>query len=170
MNFYSYGQKLERVIFENLDIRWYDVLLNYKKIDKYKGDWIRYTNSYDEVIALLYNPEYEELKAKYGSYFYKRISQKQPTPEDIRMLKRCGWKDYRGILSSLNVSKNSRTATSYYVKSLLKELPLEPQELAAELDILLEKGKGVYTSYRAAWREWSEKLKSNYKIDDVLNL
>ena len=76
----------------------------------------------------------------------------------------------RGILSSLNVSKNSRTATSYYVKSLLKELPLEPQELAAELDILLEKGKGVYTSYRAAWREWSEKLKSNYKIDDVLNL
>lgn len=170
MNFYSYGQKLERVIFENLDIRWYDVLLNYKKVDKYKGDWIRYTNSYDEVIALLYNPEYEELKAKYGSYFYKRISQRQPTPEDIRMLKRCGWKDYRGILSSLNVSKNSRTATSYYVKSLLKELPLEPQELAAELDILLEKGKGVYTSYRAAWREWSEKLKSNYKIDDVLNL
>jgi len=65
------------------------------------------------------------------------------------------------------VSKNSKTANSYYVSELLKELPMSSQELAQELDKLLEKGRDIYVGYRAAWREWSDKLKNGAGLDEI---
>lgn len=165
-----YIKTVEKPIFEALDIRWYDLLLNYKNTEakRYTNGWNLYGNAFYEMAAQLYNPFYEGLNEMYGKFFYNHALRKHATPEHVRLLKRCDWKEYKNILSSLDVSKNSKTANSYYVSELLKELPMSSQELAQELDKLLEKGRDIYVGYRAAWREWSDKLKNGAGLDEIL--
>lgn len=131
-------QKLEK----GIDLRWYPLLLNSKL--RFASSWKKmaansYDNAYDNIIANLFRPDMESLQHDYGKYFYLGAKHRGTVVRDVRMMKRCGWTDYHGLLACLG--KRHTNYITYETKELLKELPLSTEELAEELEQLI-KGYG----------------------------
>lgn len=143
--------RLDRKLPEPLDLRWYPLLLeNPKRFTDCRDDL--WTKAYDEMAAGLYRSDIEELQPLYGRYFYNTATKRVPSVLAVRMMKRCGWKDYRGILTrALELRKKLGL---YDIMQILRELPLTGQELADELDgWLSQNGKQKELSIYETWRD-----------------
>ncbi len=124
-----------------------------------------YDNGYDAMVAGLFRPDMEELKEAYGNYFYQGARLRGTVAADIRMLKRCGWKDYKGLLA-LTGKKNDHIAT-YEIRELLAELPMSSEELSQELDSLIRSyGKKARIGV-GVLEMWRDKLKNGILAGDL---
>lgn len=146
------------------DLKWYPLLMNYEKRgDKmWRSAYSSYGNYYDAMLAALYRPDVEELSRQYGEYFYKAVQWRMATTADIRMLKRCGWTDYRGILAAYRRGSN---VPVYRVRELLSEIPMTNSELADELDELIRKLNGKAVNGFALLEHWRDSLRSGVTAD-----
>ena len=151
-----------------LDTRWYPLLLQSKdRFDTRLRRQVRssYDNGYDAMVAGLFRPDMEELKEAYGNYFYQGARLRGTVAADIRMLKRCGWKDYKGLLA-LTGKKNDHIAT-YEIRELLAELPMSSEELSQELDSLIRSyGKKARIGV-GVLEMWRDKLKNGILAGDL---
>ncbi len=149
---------------DGLDFRWYSLLLNssqrYEK--KWRTAYSLYRNRYDAMVARLYRPS-EELKERYGAYFYEKALRKEVTIEGLRMMKQCGWTNYKGILAAA-VEKNS---TTYYVHQILLELPLSSGELADELDRLIQRYAKQAVNGIGIWEKWRDDLRNGQTVKEL---
>lgn len=156
------AHRSERKLPEPLDLRWYPLLLeNLKRFEVCRKD--SWTEAYDEMAAGLYRSDIAELQPLYGRYFY-RIAMKQiPSVLAVRMMKRCGWTDYKGILTrALELRKSLGL---YDTMRILRELPLTGQELADELDAwLLQNGQ---QNERMVYEDWRDALRSGTSPQDL---
>lgn len=151
-----------------IDPRWYSLLLNSKdRFDSRFRKMVRngFDNGYDAMMAGLFRPDAEELKAAYGKYFYQGARVRGTVAADVIMLKKCGWKDYKGLLS-LTGKKNDHIAT-YEILQLLSELPMGSEALAEELDSLI-KSYGKKAKIGVGVLEmWRDKLRSGISPEDL---
>lgn len=143
-----------------LDERWYPLLLEsgHRFASKWKSKWGLYRNRYDAVVAQLYRPDKEELQVSYGSYFYEKARRQSLTVEGLQMMKRCGWKDYRGLLAT-EVSRDNSLQV-YHIRQLLTQLPLSNTELAEELDEVLKKVGKKAVNGVGLLEKWRDELKN----------
>lgn len=153
---------------QGIDLRWYGLMLKSKdRFDQSFRKRVRssYDNSYDAMVAGLFREDIEGLKEEYGKYFYQGARLRGTVAADVRMLKRCGWTDYRGLLAL--TGKKSDQVMTYEVRELLEELPMTGRELAEELDQLL-KGYGKKAKMGVGILEmWREKLRSGTDVRDL---
>jgi hypothetical protein len=151
-----------------LDPRWYPLLLKSK--DRFNARFRKqvrnsFDNSYDAMVAGLFRPDMEGLKEAYGNYFYLGARHRGPVAADIRMLKKCGWKDYKGLLAL--VGKKSSRVAIYEIREILGELPLSSEELAGELEELIKSyGKSAKMGV-GILEMWCGKLKSGVLARDL---
>lgn len=156
-----------RTLRQGLDERWYPLLLEsgQRFVSKWKNQYSPYGNRYDAVVAQLYRPDREELKKPYGAYFYEKAKRQSLTQEGIRMMKRCGWTDYRGLLATEFGRRNSFYA--YQIRLLISELPLSSTEVAEELDEILKKvGKKAINGISLV-EKWRDELKNGGSLDSL---
>lgn len=153
---------------QGMDLRWYPLLLNSKdRFASYFRKLMRgsYDNTYDAMLASLFRPDQEDLKKEYGKYFYDGARAHGTLAADVRMLKRCGWTDYHGLLAYMGKKKDQ--IMIYEIRELLQELPLDNQELGEELEQLI-KGYGKKAKIGIGILEgWCEKLKSGVRAGDL---
>lgn len=153
-----------------LDPRWYESLMKYEKSregDEKRNAVYYYGNPYDMMLARLYNPGIRGLDTLYGEYFYRRIFEREVSAHDIRLLKRYGWKRYNGIISGLARENVKLGSMAYSLLYLLKEIPLTNEELAAELEVLMKKGKGISPNTMKMWNKWADELRSGTDPKDL---
>lgn len=149
------------------DPRWYPLLLQSKdRFDtRFRKQARSYDNGYDAMVAGLFCPDMEELKEDYGKYFYQGARLHGTVAADVRMLKRCGWKDYKGLLSL--AGKKSDHIATYEIRELLSELPMSSEELAEELDSLIRSyGKKARIGI-GVLEMWRDKLKNGVLAGDL---
>lgn len=149
-----------RWIPDGIDLRWYDLLLNYpgRFATGRRNNYSMYRNYYDWMVAKLYRPDVKELQEPYGRFFYEGALRLTPTTDGIQMMKKCGWKNYKGLLAACVTDGNS--IPSYLIRSLLSELPMTNQELADELDQMIQQRKGKVTNGIAIMEHWRDGLLS----------
>lgn len=151
-----------------LDPRWYPLLLKSKdRFDTRFRKMVRnsFDNGYDAMVAGLYRPDMEDLKEAYGKYFYQGAKVRGTVAADVVMLKKCGWKDYEGLLS-LAGKKHDHIAT-YEIRQLLSELPMSGEALVEELDSLI-KSYGRKAKIGVGVLEmWRDKLKSGVSPENL---
>lgn len=147
-----------------LDLGWYPLLMSCEADSsrEWKKRWSRYGSYYDEILAGLYRPGVQTLAQQYGAYFYKEVLRRPATAEDIRMLKRCGWTNYKGILAAC---QRGGTVQIYMIRQLLPELPMTGSELADELDELLGRLKGKAVNGIGFLEQWRDSLRSGLTAD-----
>ena len=147
-----------------LDLGWYPLLMSCEagSSREWKKRWSRYGSYYDEILARLYRPGVQSLAQQYGAYFYKEVLRRPATAEDIRMLKRCGWTNYKGILAAC---QRGGTVQIYMIRQLLPELPMTGSELADELDELLGRLKGKAVNGIGFLEQWRDSLRSGLTAD-----
>ncbi len=160
----SAGRRLEA----GLDLRWYPLLMENRErwSARWQTPWGEYRNFYDAAAARLYRPDRAELQPLYGRYFYEAAIKRQPTAEGIALMKRCGWTDYRGLFTSA-VEQMGGKLKIFQLQELLKELPVGNQELAEELDALLEKNKKHALSGIGILEKWRENLRNGARVEEL---
>lgn len=141
-----------------LDMRWYSLLLHYEgcfgKKMKPSGSGDRL---YDRVLEALFNSRIPELRKEYGPYFYKSALHYGTDEYHIRMLKRCGWEDYRGLITAAAERGITYGNNLYRIRWLLEELPLNRMEKAKELDEILT-SKEIEDRYLYTLSTWKYEL------------
>ena len=151
-----------------LDPRWYPLLLKSKnRFDSRFRKLVRssFDNGYDAMVAGLFRRDMEELMEDYGKYFYQGAKVRGTVAADVAMLKRCGWKDYKGLLAF--AGKKSDHVAPYEIREILQELPMSSEELAEELESLI-KGYGKRAKIGVGILEmWCGKLKSGVLAKDL---
>ncbi len=157
-------QKLEK----GIDLRWYPLLLNSKL--RFASSWKKmaansYDNAYDNIIANLFRPDMESLQHDYGKYFYLGAKHRGTVVRDVRMMKRCGWTDYHGLLACLG--KRHTNYITYETKELLKELPLSTEELAEELEQLIKGYGRKAINGIGVLENWCGLLKKGIPVEDL---
>ncbi len=145
-------------------------MLNYKnRFDmKWKKPYYYYggrQNGYDVMLEGLLRTDVEAVKEAYGKYYYWNARYRGTEAGDIRILKRCGWSDYRGLLT--HVGKRDQSQMVYKVRQVLEELPLSNEEMAKELEELVQGlGKKAITGIGILER-WVDELKSGIPVDEL---
>lgn len=163
-------QEPVKTLEHGLDLRWYECLLNNKnRFDmKWKKPYYYYggrQNGYDVMLEGLLRPDVEAVKEAYGKYYYWNARYRGTEAGDIRILKRCGWSDYRGLLT--HVGKRDQSQMVYKVRQVLEELPLSNEEMAKELEELVQGlGKKAITGIGILER-WVDELKSGIPVDEL---
>lgn len=152
---------------QGLDERWYPLLLEsgHRFASKWKSKWSPYWNRYDAVVAQLYRPDKEELQNPYGAYFYEKAKRQSLTVEGLRLMKRCGWKDYKGLLVT-ELSRDNSLHT-YHIRQILSELPLSNTELAEELDEVLKKIGRKAVNGVGLLEKWRDELKNGGSVETL---
>lgn len=152
---------------QGLDERWYPLLLEsgHRFASQWKSKWSRYWNRYDAVVAQLYRPDKKELQDLYGSYFYEKARRQSVTVEGLRMMKRCGWKEYRGLLAA--ESGRSNVLHIAHIRDILSELPLSNTELAEELDEVLKKIGRKAVNGVGLLEKWRDELKNGGSVETL---
>ncbi len=113
----------------------------------------------------LFRPDVEEVREAYGKYFYWSARYRGTEAADIRILKRCGWKDYRGLLA--HVGKKDKSQIIYRVRQVLEELPLTNEELAVELTQLVQElGKQAVNGIGILER-WVQELTDGASVEEL---
>ncbi len=160
-------REVNRWIPGGIDLRWYPLLLNYpgRFATGRRNSYSMYRNYYDWMVAKLYRPDVEDLQEPYGRFFYEGALRLTPTTDGIQMMKRCGWKNYTGLLSACVTDGNS--IPSYLIRSLLSELPMTNQELADELDQMIRQRKGKVTNGITIMEHWRDGLLSGVPVEKL---
>ncbi len=148
-----------------LDFRWYGLLMNsplkYEK--KWKHNYSVYRNRYDGVVARLYRPDMESLQGEYGAYFYDKAMKQEVTVEGLRLMKRCGWTDYRGLLAAEGARDSS--VAVYHIRQLIEELPISNTELAEELDGYIKKSRTKAVNGIGLLEKWRDELRDGQTVE-----
>ena len=160
-------RKVCRWIPAGLDLRWYPLLLHYpgRFASGRRNSYSMYRNYYDWMVAKLYRPDVEELQEPYGQFFYEGALRLTPTTDGIRMMKRCGWKKYNGLLTSC--VKDGNSIPSYLLRQLLSELPMTNEELAEELDEIIRRRNGKLDNGIAILEHWRDGLWSGVAVEKL---
>ncbi|MCI9148035.1 MAG: hypothetical protein HFG73_07185 [Hungatella sp.] len=153
-----------------IDQRWYEYLLENK--NRFNLQWKKgyyyyggHGNGYDAMLEGLFRPDIEAVKEAYGRYFYWNARHRGTEASDIRMLKLCGWTDYKGLLA--HVGKKDKSQIIYKVRQVLEQLPLSNEELAGELEELVRGiGKQAVTGIGILER-WVEELKCGASVEEL---
>ena len=142
-----------------LDVRWYSLLLHYEGcFEKKMRPSGRYGDRlYDWVLEALFNSRIPELKKEYGLYFYKSALHYGTEEYHIRMLKRCGWEDYRGLITAAAERGIRYGGDIHRLRWLLEELPLDRMQKAKELDEILT-SKNIEDRYLYTLSTWKYEL------------
>lgn len=150
-----------------LDLRWYPLLLDYpgRFASGRRNSYSMYRNYYDWMVAKLYRPDVQKLQEPYGQFFYEGALRLTPTTEGIQMMKRCGWKNYNGLLASC--VKDGNSIPSYLLRQLLNELPMTNEELAAELDEIIRRRNGKLDNGIAILEHWRDGLWSGVAVEKL---
>lgn len=159
----EYGRKHK--VEGGLDFRWYGLFMNspFKYESKWKTNYSDYRNRYDRMVAHLYRPDIESLKREYGAYFYDKALKQGVTVEGLRIMKRCGWTDYKGLLAAEG-AKNSSVAV-YHIRQLIEELPMSNTELADELDGYIKKSRSKAVNGIALLEKWRDELRDGQTVE-----
>lgn len=159
----EYGTK--RRLEAGLDFRWYGLLMNspLKYENKWKYNYSVYRNRYDGVVARLYRPDMESLKKEYGAYFYDKALKQEVTVEGLRLMKRCGWTDYKGLLAAEG-ARNSSVAV-YQIRQLIQEMPMSNTELADELDGYIKKSRAKAVNGIGLLEKWRDELRDGQTVE-----
>lgn len=160
-------RQVNRWIPGGIDLRWYPLLLNYpgRFASGRRNSYSMYRNYYDWMVAKLYRPDVEELQEPYGKFFYEGALRLTPTTDGIRMMKRCGWKNYTGLLAACVTDGSS--IPSYLIRSLLSEIPMTNEELAGELDQMIQQRKGKVTNGITIMEHWRDGLLSGVPVEKL---
>lgn len=160
-------RKVCRWIPAGLDLRWYPLLLHYpgRFATGRRNSYSMYRNYYDWMVAKLYRPDVEELQEPYGEFFYEGALRLTPTTDGIRMMKRCGWKKYDGLLAAC--VKDGNSIPSYLLRQLLSELPLTNEELAGELDEIIRRRNGKLDNGITILEHWRDGLWSGVSVEKL---
>ncbi len=150
-----------------LDLRWYPLLLNYpgRFATGRRNSYSMYRNYYDWMVAKLYRPDVAELQKPYGEFFYEGALRLMPTTEGIRMMKRCGWEKYEGLLASC--VKDGNSMPSYLLRQLLSEIPMSNEELAKELDEIIQHRSAKLNNGVAILEHWRDGLRSGVSVEKL---
>lgn len=141
-----------------LDPRWYPLFLHYEGPFGTKGCL------YDRMLTGLFHSGIPGLKEEYGAYFYKSALNCGTESYHISMLKRCEWKNYRGLLTA--VVERERIIglnETYRLEQLLSELPMNRDEKIKELDEILACGR-IEGRCRYRLRIWKERLEQEQAL------
>lgn len=159
----EHGRK--RKLEDGLDFRWYGLLMNspLRYEAKWKSNYSAYRNRYDAVIARLYRPDTENLQKEYGAYFYDKALKQGVTVEGLRIMKRCGWTDYKGLLAAEG-ARNSNVAV-YHIRQLIEELPMNNTELADELDGYIKKSRSKAVNGITLLEKWRDELRDGQTVE-----
>lgn len=154
----------QRRLPSGIDPGWYPLLMNYegRSSKEWKRRWGEYSSYYDGILARLYCPGIASLAQQYGAYFYGETMKRPATVGDVRMLKKCGWTNYKGILASCT---QGGTMQVFMIRQLLPELPLTSDELADELDELLRRMKGKAVNGIGVLEQWRDSLRGGLTAD-----
>lgn len=160
-------RQVNRWIPGGIDLRWYPLLLNYpgRFASGRRNSYSMYRNYYDWMVAKLYRPDVEELQEPYGKFFYEGALRLTPTTDGIQMMKRCGWKNYTGLLAACVTDGSS--IPSYLIRSLLSEIPMTNEELAGELDQMIQQRKGKVTNGITIMEHWRDGLLSGVPVEKL---
>lgn len=152
--------RTKRSLPDGLDLRWYPFLMEHPErfADRWIDKWSAYWNRYDTMIARLYRSDVTELQQAYGRYFYEKANRQEPTAAAMQMLKRCGWTDYQGILT--NALEKKDTIGSYYILQLIREMPLDSQTAADELDHFIKRNEKKAVKGIAMLEKWRDELRN----------
>ena len=159
-----------KILENGLDLRWYEFLLEnknrfniqWKKAYSYYGG---HSNSFDAMLEGLFRPDIEAVKEAYGRYFYRNARYRGTEAADIRMLRLCGWTDYKGLLA--HVGRKDTSQIIYKVRQVLEQLPMTNEEMAAELEGLVgELGKKAVNGIGILER-WVDELKRGAAVDEL---
>lgn len=154
-------------LFEPLDDRWYDWLLNKTtrsrirraniKIpartayDKKAWDWTGWTKL-DSLLAALYCPEKKGLAERYQEYFGDLLRDGVGIEHfHIDMLRRCGYSDWDMVVA--RILKNNKERYLWGVRMLLDRIPLEGRELAASMKKALSHGTATGQDRLLIWAD-----------------
>lgn len=152
-------------LMDELDSRWYPLLMN--SPIRYEGRWKHnysaYRNRYDAMIARLYRPDIEGLNKEYGAYFYDKAMKQEMTVEGLRLMKRCGWTEYKGLLAA--EAARSFSMPVYLIQQLVKELPLSNVELAKELDSYIKNNPSKTVNGINLLEKWRDELRNGQTVD-----
>lgn len=150
---------------DGLDSRWYPLLMDSpgKYEPRWKHNFSVYRNRYDAVVGRLYRPDIESLQKAYGAYFYDKALKQEVTAEGLRLMRRCGWKDYKGLLAAEG-ARNSNIAV-YHIRQLMEELPLGNTELAEELDGYIKKSRSKAVNGITLLEKWRDELKNGQTVE-----
>ncbi len=164
------SDEMAGVLEKGLDLRWYELLLNLKNtfpIQRKKAyyHYGGHSSQYDAMLERLFRSDVEWIRDAYGKYFYWNARHRGTEAADIRILKKCGWSDYKGLLA--HVGKRDQTQLVYNVRQVLEELPLGNEEMAEELKLLVE-GIGKKAVNGAGILErWVDELKSGTQAGEL---
>lgn len=153
-----------------LDLRWYELLLGnknrfniqWKKSGYYYGG---HANGYDAMLEGLFRPDIEAVKEAYGQYFYQSARHRGTEAADIRMLKLCGWRDYKGLLAC--VGKKDKSQIIYKARRVLEQLPMSNEELAAELEELVRQLGQKAVNGVGLLERWADELRCGTSADEL---
>lgn len=165
----GYGKPI-KVLEHGLDLRWYKFLLDNK--NRFGLEWKRsyhsyggHANGYDVMLEGLFRPDKEDVKQAYGEYFYWNARMRGTNAADIRMLKRCGWTDYKGLL--VYVGKAEKNQIVYRTRQVLEQLPLSNEEMAVELSGLVEELKKKAVNGVGILEKWVEELRNGASVEEL---
>ena len=158
------------VLKKGMDLRWYELLLNVKNTFpiQWKTAYYRYgghSSQYDAMLEGLLRCDVQWIRDAYGKYFYWNAMHRGTEAADIRILKKCGWSDYKGLLA--HAGKRDRTQLVYKVKQILEELPLGNEEMAEELKLLVEGIGKKAVNGAGVLERWVDELKSGTQAEEL---
>lgn len=115
------------------------------------------------MVARLYRPDMESLQGEYGAYFYDKAMKQEVTVEGLRLMKRCGWTDYRGLLAAEGARDSS--VAVYHIRQLIEELPISNTELAEELDGYIKKSRTKAVNGIGLLEKWRDELRDGQTVE-----
>lgn len=136
---------LRKTVPGGISLRWYDSIITYAKRNgkvRVVSQGNIWTSESKIMLKNLIIPENEELCRKIGSFWYNKVKASGGNSEDIRMLNMLGWKDYKGLLSSM--VKHDKDMNVHQIILLLSDMPFTAEEYREELEPLVKgplKGK-----------------------------
>ncbi|MCI8602149.1 MAG: hypothetical protein HFE45_11295 [Oscillospiraceae bacterium] len=135
-------------IFEPLDLRWYDLLLE-----------VGTNGQLDGILGGLLNSDNPEICQKLGRHFYDQITSGQydltpHLPRYVQYLTRCGWKDWEGLVPKAALAR--KRINWSIVPSMLEMMPITNAERLAQLTAVDE----LYQSKKitAVNNYWPQKM------------
>lgn len=123
-----------RPLVEPLDPRWYELLMDDmpgdETVSAIDENGRQDMMTYDQILYRLLPPE---RRPAMGDYFHRRALDMKDNRSLYGLLIRCGWKDYRGLVS-LYVKKNPEAGLSIWeINRMLAGIPLTEEERQMEI-------------------------------------
>lgn len=139
---------------KELSLDWYPAIFKKQKGDSH-GDW-------DRIIRALFRLDTEELRKWYGYYFYLRVCRIRWYGSDLELLKKCGWKDFKGILK-----KRILMQDMYWIHNITEDMGLSREEIIEEMKEAKAQMSSSQASLAARIDGWIEQLNNGASISEL---